>query len=214
MSEEKKTRWVKIKNQNLAVHTRHAGFDLAMYSDYSTDTKIELKRQAVSWALDELADEYEEKTQNALSEVKRGVYVIKLSDPFTIEYANGKTSNVVYIGRGAVLGRLKSHYFNSLFDFMQSLSGTNFDFWIAEPKRRGRGLSEKLYKQLEHDLLQNFSDTIGGGDREFPLLNKNSGTNYNIKCDPGWNRPFDQRGLKPKWVLKPTKHWKFSKLSH
>ena len=32
------TKWVKIKNQNLAVATREAGFDLAMYENYSEQT--------------------------------------------------------------------------------------------------------------------------------------------------------------------------------
>lgn len=203
--------WWKIKNQNLALSVRNVGFDLTVFNDYNAEVQEEVQRLAIKESLEEIENSYLEVSGKNLKDINKGVYVICLSDPFTIRYAE-KLSNIIYIGQGNVWTRLKSHYEKSLFRFMQSLSGTNFDFYISEPKMTGRGNRTHYYKHVEHELLDRFSKSIGGGDREFPLLNTNAGSNKKLKCGKGWDKPLKLSGKKPQWALEPTKFWDFEKL--
>ena len=38
----KKNHWYPVKNQSLAIYARDAGFDLAMYDEYSPQVQLEL----------------------------------------------------------------------------------------------------------------------------------------------------------------------------
>ena len=132
-----------------------------------------------------------------LSEIKNGCYIICVSNPFTISY-NLKASKVVYIGRGNICTQIKGHYNRSLFDFMQCLAGTNFDFYFCEPKRKN---APKFYMQVEYYLLEEFKKSIGGV--EYPLLNKNKGNQQKNLAPPSkdWNKPLKNTGAKPLWKL-------------
>ena len=200
-------KWTAIRNQSLALAAREAGYDLTMFHDYSRETQAQLPKSAIRIAMRNLDWAYEEETDRDLSSVKKGVYVISISNPFTIQY-DGRCSEIIYIGIGAVRGRLESHFKNSLFEFMMSVAGANFDFRICEPKRPG---SAVYYKHIEYLLLNKFAERIGDGD--YPLLNKNAGSNKSIdNPDKGWDTPLKASGKKPIWQIEPTKHWAFSKL--
>lgn len=204
-------KWWKVKNQSLAVAVRNVGFDLAVYEQYSPDIQKEIQRRAIKESLRELSATFLSVSERDIQEITKGVYVICLSHPFTIQYEEG-LSEIIYIGRGNVLTRLKSHYERSLFRFMQSLSGTNFDFYISAPKMPGGGNANHYYKHVEHKLLERFSERIGGGERNFPLLNSYSGSDKNLNCGKGWDKPLKRAGKKPQWALETTKFWDFEKL--
>ena len=46
-----KNHWYPVKNQSLAVYARRAGFDLAMYNEYSEQVQLELRARAVTEAM-------------------------------------------------------------------------------------------------------------------------------------------------------------------
>lgn len=212
-------KWIWVKDQSLATAAREAGFDLAMYDKYRDQTKSELRARTVKQALRNIEDTYWEQTEQDLADINYGVYVIRLSCPFTVKYstisvADGdsvydNTSQIVYIGRGNVLGRLKSHLNSKLFDFMQSLSGADFDFQILDPYS-DHIAKNKLFKQIEHDLLESFSVNVTGQSRGYPLLNKNKGEDLEVEdCGKNWNSPLLKRQDRMiEWVLTPTPHWR------
>lgn len=190
--------WTVVKKQSLALAAREAGYDLTMFEDYPVAVRDTLRFHAIKNVLDNLCSDFEEVAETPLYEVKHGVYVICLSDPFTLQYENGR-SNIIYIGRGSISSRLKSHFDNSLFDVMMSLAGADFDFYLSEPKDENE---QGYFKQLEHDLLSNFRLKIGGG--KYPLLNKNAGTDMGLKLGEGWNKPLKISGKRPTWAIAPT----------
>lgn len=194
----KEISWNAVRDQSLALAAREAGYDLTMYGDYPVAVQETLRFHSIRNVLKNLCDDFEDESGELLKDVKQGVYVICLSDPFTIQYGS-KRSNVIYIGRGNILGRLKSHFENSLFDVMMSLAGANFDFYLAEPKDNNE---DGYFKQLEHDLLYSFFCNIG--DEKYPLLNKNAGTDLGLKLGRGWNRPLKGSGKRPTWGITPT----------
>jgi len=199
--------WWKIRDQSLALAARQAGFDLSIYDQYSEQTRNELKAAAIIYAMNNIRSAFEGVAARKLSEIKQGVYVICLSHPFTIKYAK-TCSEIVYIGRGNINGRLKSHFEKSLFRLMRGLSGTNFDFYLTEPVHTA---SDAYFKHIEYLLLKRFSDTIGGG--KLPILNTNAGSKQDIvTVGAGWEKPLKATGKKPLWALETTKHWDFEKL--
>lgn len=201
---ENKIKWVKLKEYSLAWSAREAGFDLTMFEEYTSQVQDALKAAAVKIALEYLAEEYEEKTDLSLKDLNWGVYVIRMTSGMSIRYDEG-VSPVIYIGRGSVGGRVKSHFSNKLFPMMQTLSGAQYDFWITDPKKGTRGRpSAKYHKQLEHDLLEKFEEKYGS----LPLLNKNRGTDCNEELGENWDKPIRTRGQQPKWILEATKHFK------
>ena len=163
--------------------------------------------------LQELSDSYYYKTNQTLKDIRRGVYVICLSSPFAIKYPKG-LSEIIYIGHGNVLRRLRSHFAHSLFPFMQSLSGTELDFFISEPRMRGGGVAREYFKHVEYLLLDTFKNKFGGLEHEtwFPLLDSNAGSKKRLDNGDGWDKPLSRAGKTPRWALEPTKYWDFEKL--
>lgn len=190
--------WTVLKKHSLQLAAREAGYDLTMFEDYPQAVQDTLRFHAIKNVLANLRDDYEDVTEQELWTVTQGVYVICLSDPFTIQYDLG-CSNVIYIGRGRISGRLESHFKNSLFDVMMSLAGADFDFYLSEPIDKNQ---EGYFKQLEYDLLANFRTKIGGGS--YPLLNKYAGSNQGLQFGSGWNLPLKIAGKRPTWAIKPT----------
>ena len=190
--------WTIVKNQSLALAAREAGYDLTMYEEYPQAVQETLRYHSIKNALYNLCSDFEDIKEKALYDVKQGVYVICLSDPFTVRYECAM-SNVIYIGRGAISSRLKAHFENSLFDVMMSLAGANFDFYLAEPADKNE---EGYFKQLEHDLLANFRAKIGGDS--YPLLNKNAGSSQGLRLGAGWNLPLKASGKRPTWAIQAT----------
>lgn len=201
--------WIKIRNQSLASYTREAGFDLTVYNDYSETTRKELKKAAIGNAIYGIKYAFEEQDID-ISSVKTGVYVIALSSPFTLQYKKA-ASPIIYIGIGNLMGRIKSHFENSLFDFMQSLSGTSFDFHFSLPEYDGH---TDYYKHVEWQMLEAFSEKFGGnGNCVYPILNKNAGSKRQIEDKTDWwFKPLKNSGTTPRWKLEPTARSQFARL--
>ncbi len=206
----KRNHWYSIKNQSLAIYTRNAGFDLAIYDEYSSEVQKELRRKSIKEALWQIEDACDD-AGFELAPLKYGVYVISLSNPLSIQYRK-KRSQVIYVGIGNVLKRIENHFNNSLFDFMLSLSGANFDFHFSYPSLKG---TKSYYKHVEYLMLEYFSENYGGLDekKRFPVLNSISGANKSYKGGGSWwNTPLKIAGKKPLWELAPTNFSDFAPL--
>lgn len=205
-----KNHWYSVRRQNLAIYARSAGFDLAMYEDYSEEVQKDLRKRAVKQALQAIKLECESQDFQ-IDNVKKGVYVIALSNPLSIQYRRSR-SQVIYVGIGNLMGRIKSHFDKKLFDFMLSLAGANFDFYFAQPALAG---TANYFKHVEHLMLEYFTNQYGGMDdkRRFPILTKNAGSN---KDYPGgkdwWTKPLKASGKRPLWALNPTNFSDFAPL--
>lgn len=206
----KKNVWYGVRGQSLAVYARYAGFDLALYEDYDKKVQAELRNRAVKEALFAIKSACWEQGFNVES-VKTGVYVIALSNPLSIQYRH-KRSQVIYIGRGNIMGRIKTHFDRKLFDFMLGLSGANFDFYFAKPARPG---TKNYFVHVEHLMLDYFSAQYGGMDekRRFPILNKSAGNNrHYAEGTDWWKKPLKAIGRRPLWELMPTDFSDFAPL--
>lgn len=194
---------------------RNAGFDLAVYSEYSDSVRKEARKGAIKETMRGIEESFEAEAGFELTDIDRGVYVISLSTPLAILYRYG-WSPVIYIGIGNIVSRIESHFNNSLFDLMESVSGANFDFSFASPKKlfyRG----DDYYKHVEFLMLEYFCEKVGGVDetRRYPILNRNAGADKDIDDnDEWWNTPLKATGRKPLWALKPTHHSHFAPLDN
>lgn len=202
MKKIKNNHWYALKDQSLAVYTRNAGFDLAVFKDYSEPVRSELKKRAIKEALVDIKYACDEKGFD-ITAIKSGIYAISLSNPLSIQYEKGR-SQVIYIGMGNIMGRIKTHFQSSLFDFMQSLSGANFDFHFARPALPS---TKPYFKHVEYLMLEDFSNRYG----RFPILNNNAGSDKGYKAGTDWwKKPLKESGKKPLWELKPTKFLDFT----
>lgn len=207
----KKNHWYLVKNQSLAIYARQAGFDLAIYEDYEDSVQRELRKRAVKEAVSAIQLACSEVHGFDVGSIKNGIYVISLSNPLSIQYRN-RRSQVIYIGRGNIVGRITSHFENKLFDFMLGLSGADFDFHFARPALPG---TADYYKHVEHLMLEYFSDQYGGMDdkRRFPILNMNAGNDKSYSGGTEWwKKPLKASGKRPLWELKPTDFSDFAPL--
>ncbi len=206
----KNNHWYSVKGQSLAVYTRYAGFDLAMYGDYSEQVQAELRKCAVKEALHAIKTACKDQDFD-IDAVEDGIYVISLSNPLSIGYRTGR-SQVIYIGMGNILRRIKAHFNYKLFDFMFDLAGADFDFYFARPALQR---TSTYYKHVENLMLEYFSEQYGGMDetRRFPILNKNAGSNKQFKGGTEWwKKPLKASGKRPLWELKPTDFSDFAPL--
>jgi hypothetical protein len=190
---------------------RNAGFDLSVFSDYSREVQVEARKWAIKEAMYGIKEAFEEESGFTLSSISEGVYVISLSTPLAIKYQY-RWSPVIYIGLGNIVSRIESHFNNSLFDVMESLSGANFDFAFACPHKP---YHTDYYKHVEFCMLAYFNQKIGGlhKNRRFPILNKNAGSDRGINEDTEWwTTPLKATGKKPLWAFEPTEHSDFAPL--
>ena len=202
--------WYAVRGQSLAVYARDAGFDLAVYHDYPESVQEILRKWAIREALWAIKAKCVEQDFE-VSEVDRGVYVIALSHPLSIQYRY-RRSQVIYIGLGNIMHRIKAHLEWTLFEFMLDLSGANFDFYFACPARQN---APKYYKHVEFLMLKYFNEQYGGIDdwRRFPILNKNSGSDQDLQSGTDWwTKPLKATGKKPLWELWPTDYSKYAPL--
>lgn len=195
----KNNEWYKITGQSMAVFMRDAGFDLTVYDNYSTRVQEEARKAAIKEAMYSLAWEFEAQTGADLEGIKRGVYVISIADGLSIKYEQ-KRSSVIYIGIGNICSRIKQHYEMKLFEFMKSLSGVNFNFHVAEPKKLYYRKND-YHQSVEYYMLERFKEEYG----QYPLMNKNSGSDKSVGEDEKWwRKPIKTTGQKIYWEISPT----------
>lgn len=136
--------------------------------------------------------------QTPFADLEKAVYVITMADNIAIKYNTG-TSQVLYIGRGQVKKRLKSHLVNWVSHLSESLQDIKFKFWLSEIKKQG---SPTAYKDVESDLICQFKHKFG----EFPLLNKKNGDSCSVNhtYDKSFAQPFrPDSKVKKGWCIRP-----------
>ena len=138
---------------------------------------------------------------NEFSKVKKGVYVISLASNIAIDY-DGKNSQVLYIGRGALKQRFSAHLKKWVPAITSSIYDFGLYFWMTEIKKQGNA---HLFKEVESDLIEAFRDEF----RTLPLQNSINGKSHNKfhNYENGWKKPFwrSQR-LKNGWAIKPLEN--------
>lgn len=198
--------WYGLRRQSLAVYARNAGFDLSIFNEYSKTVQAELRRKTIKEAMREIKWTMSEKGFD-LDSVKKGVYVISLSNPLSIKYPK-RLSQVLYVGRGDVSHRINNHFDNKLFDLMLSLSGADFDFDFALPDPKS---GSDYFMEVEYRMLEWFNLNFGDPSKRcFPLMNKIKGAKRNYTSDnEWWSKPLKSTGIKPLWEIAPTAANKF-----
>ena len=156
-------------------------------------------RNSIMEILDERWEDAEGVTK-PLSQVKKGVYVITLGDNLSIDY-NGKSSKVIYIGRGRIRSRIYNHFKLWVRYLSDSLQDISLDVWMAEIKIQG---SANAFREVETDLLTTFREKYG----VYPLQNYKSGDNHSkdheYNCD--WKAPINNpTNIQYGWAIRPLK---------
>ncbi|MHC9420727.1 GIY-YIG nuclease family protein (plasmid) [Sphingomonas citri] len=179
------------------------GFDLRRFDHLHEDVQASLKKATISRVLKAIRDTWDrevEDTRNKswFGEVRSGVYVISIGHGFGVRYSTG-CSEVMYIGRGNIGTRLRSHLQNWIFDMSRSLRDVPFKFYMEE---FGDGRSPDAFKDFEHWLLEEFQRKFG----EKPLLNKIAGRAGTIDHTFAGNcsAPLDNRGKNFLWQVRPS----------
>lgn len=183
---------------------RQLGFDLRKFDDQSDEVRFAVKKASVDHIIKKIRAEWrgaygdEYKPHQDFNAIKNGVYVIAIGAGFGVGYPKD-CSEVMYIGRGKIASRLRSHLNNWIFDMSLSLRDVPFKFYM-ETVADGR--SRNAFKDFEHFLLERFSDKFG----DKPLINKIHGRAGTIDHDFGgnWNAPLSNRGKQYIWSIKPT----------
>ncbi|WP_157013800.1 GIY-YIG nuclease family protein [Sphingomonas parapaucimobilis] len=179
------------------------GFDLRKFDRLHEDVQASLKKATVARILKVIRDTWDkgvEDTRNKhwFGEVRNGIYVISIGHGFGVSYARG-CSEIMYIGRGKISTRLRTHLHNWIFDMSRSLRDVPFKFYMEE---FGDGRSPDAFKDFEHWLLEEFHEKFG----EKPLLNKIAGREGTIDhaFTGNCNAPLDNRGKTFLWQIRPS----------
>lgn len=188
------------KNRTIK-HGSYCGFNLSTIDllSLSTDRRNWIEKEVVSCILEELDATWEkDQWDTSLSKVAKGVYAITLSGNICIQYPN-KESQVVYIGRGKMRNRIKTHLTNWVTHFSESLHDIKFRIWMTEIKVPG---SPSAFMDVEADLIEMFETEY----RDLPIQNSKGGNyhkkdhNYNAE----WKMPLLVDPLiKSGWCISP-----------
>lgn len=137
-----------------------------------------------------------------IPELKRSVYIIRMSGSFIIDYPNGP-SPVVYVGRGDSVNRLATHLKKWASEVFTWGSDTTIEIRILRPSRKNRA---DYFKNVEADLLEMFAVRFGG----LPLINSRYEQKYQGLVNYGNSQVtrLNQaigigKGKKHKWAIRP-----------
>ncbi len=180
------------------------GFDLRKYETQHEDIQHLIKKATIDRVMKIIAkawDEWEDENHHKksyFSGVKNGVYVISIGGGFGVRYKKA-SSEVMYIGRGIISNRLRSHLQNWIFEMSRSLRDVPFKFYMEEFKD---ARSKDAFKDFEHHLLEQFNDKY----QEKPLLNKIAGREGSIIHDYKGNSraPLRNVGKNYLWEVRPS----------
>jgi len=181
------------------------GFDLRKYDFQSAEVQAGMQKAIVDRIIHMIRQSWrdafdpEPHPSVDFNAIRNGVYVIAIGDGFGVRYPKG-TSEVMYIGRGAIANRLRSHLNNWIFEMSRSLKDVSFRFYM---EMIGDGRSKGAFKDFEHFMLDGFHAKFG----DKPLLNKIHGRAGTIDhaYEGKWNLPLDNRGKTYLWEINPTK---------
>ena len=199
-----KVQWSKTELFSISDVSRELGFDLRRYDHHPETVQTFMRKATIDRVIEQSRqcwrDDFggEPTPDRDFNRVKNGVYVISIGDGFGVKYRDG-CSEVMYIGRGDIANRLRSHLMNWIFDMSRSLRDVSFRFYM---ERIGDQRSPDAFKDFEHHLLEEFSGKFG----EKPLVNKIHGRAGRIlhAYSGDWNAPLDNRGKAYQWEIRPT----------
>lgn len=199
-----KIEWAVSDLISVSDEARDLGFDLRRFDQQPEEVRAFVEKATIDRVILRIRkawrDAYGEQGpthDRDFNAIKRGVYVICIGDGFGVRYAGG-CSEVMYIGRGAIANRLRSHLGNWIFDMSRSLRDVPFRFYM---ELVGDGRSLNAFKDFEHHLLEQFSTKFG----EKPLINKIGGRVGHIDhtYTGNWGAPL-RGGKRFDWEIRPS----------
>lgn len=198
--------WAETGHISVFEEARHLGFDLRKFSSQTEEVQAAVKKATIDRVMGIVREawrdsrEYNTVGAREFNSIRNGVYVISIGEGFAVKYKGG-CSEVMYIGRGVIANRIRSHLSHWIFDMSRSLRDVPFRFFMESI---GDARSKEAFKDFEHHLLEHFASKFG----EKPLVNKINGREGHIKhkFNGNWSRPFDGRGKKYMWEIRPSRH--------
>jgi hypothetical protein len=198
--------WAETGLISVFEEARDLGFDLRKFNDQTDEVKAAVKKATIDRVISMVRDawrasyDHEYAATQDFNAIRNGVYVISIGDGFAVKYKGG-CSEVMYIGRGVIANRIRSHLSQWIFDMSLSLRDVPFRFYM---ETIGDRRSKDSFKDFEHHLLAHFSNKFS----EKPLVNKIHGREGHIKhrFSGNWKRPFDGRGKRYMWEIRPSKN--------
>ncbi|MDI7774633.1 hypothetical protein [Asticcacaulis sp. EMRT-3] len=197
--------WAIADHISVSEKARDLGFDLRKFDGQPEDVQAFVKKATVDSVIHQIRAAWRECYRDDgpnnncdFNAVRQGVYVIAIGEGFGVSYRY-KCSEVMYIGRGVIANRLRSHLNNWIFDMSRSLRDVPFRFYMQAV---GDSRSPNAYKDFEHFILEQFLTKFG----EKPLVNKIHGRQGNIAhtFTGNWKKPLDGRGKSHLWEIRPT----------
>ena len=184
-----------------------SAFDI-LRSSLNEESASKVKQKVVARLGKDIRRDFIEEHDLDVAKITYGCYCIGLDGGFEINYELCP-SDIVYIGSGAVYGRMKSHLSGKLFDFASKLRAIPFRLYVADLSRHQDG--QRAQRLLEQAMLARFCERY---EPLFPLLNaKNASSgSHDGLFETGWDVPVQRsRGRNTTgWLLKPTdaEDWK------
>jgi hypothetical protein len=200
--------WIISRGISMRDAADEAGFKIEKLGDFGRDTQKEFKRKVVNSIIADLDYDWEDQVESygltslssSLSQVENGIYVLCLDGGLCVHYDRGN-SRVVYIGKGNIRKRIKSHLDRKLLGFFLQIPGIKFRFYMTEPKKTGPG-GHEYFHDFEHDLLKAFSERYAG----WPMFNKNAGRQHSHQHEhkASWKLPLNNVKANYVWSLSPV----------
>lgn len=196
--------WAETGPISIFEEARKLGFDLRRFESQPADVQAAIKKLTIDQIIRLIREAWRESYDHDyapgkdFNRIVNGVYVISVGGGFAVSYGS-RSSEVMYIGRGKIANRLRSHLVNWIFDMSLSLRDAPFKFFIETV---GDGRSKGAFMDFEHFMLECFSKKFG----DKPLINKIHGREGHIEhsFSGDWGRPFDNRTSKCLWVIRPS----------
>lgn len=196
--------WAETGPISIFEEARSLGFDLRCFDKQPAEVRRAIKKLTVDKIIHLIREAWRDSYDHDyapgkdFNRIVNGVYVISVGGGFAVNYGSS-SSEVMYIGRGKIANRLRSHLVNWIFDMSLSLRDAPFKFFMETV---GDGRSKGAFKDFEHFMLERFSDKFG----DKPLINKIHGREGHIEhsFSGDWGRPFDNRSNRCLWEIRPS----------
>ncbi|WP_298329545.1 hypothetical protein [Asticcacaulis sp.] len=196
--------WVTTDHISIFEEARELGFDLRKFKYQNKNVQNAMKKSTVDSIIKKIRDRWVDENIE-FKDIKNGVYIISICDGFCVKYTNFP-SEIMYIGRGSISNRIRSHLANWIFEMSLSLRDAPFKFYMT---RVGDSRSPNAFKDFEHYLLETFNSKFG----EKPLINKIGGRLGKVDhtYSGEYIKPLDNRGKNYFWEIRPTERNKWFK---
>lgn len=218
--------WLEISDYGIREAAASVGIDRVFFDNLTPKMEKsidqDMRKLIARNYLSHIDGEWSENFDTKLRDVQNGVYVIVLGRGFEIDYSvtDSRTRNttfqspILYIGKGALRGRLMTHFRGKLFDFWKSIGSVTLSLYLTSCDDNDEFEPSLIAKSLESHLLEAFDNRVPE-KRISPLLNKNRGVIEKIPIkdfDPKWDRPLKRfgRGKTTNWLMRPgdMQSWK------